>query len=142
LPKVAEAVCGLAADRALIGGEAVTFRSDGHSDFAALRTKAASARACLVAFDPLSLNGVDLRRRPREERRNELSRLVHGVDGNVQRSPGGRGRDRVRQGLRAGPRGDRVEARRKSGASRSWLKSKNPAYLRSEGGKCGSAHAR
>jgi hypothetical protein len=40
LPKVAEAVCSLAADSALIDGEAVTFRSDGHSDFAALRTKA------------------------------------------------------------------------------------------------------
>ena len=62
LPKVAEAVCSLATDSALIDGEAVTFRSDGHSDFAALRTKAGSARACLVAFDLLSLNGEDLRR--------------------------------------------------------------------------------
>ena len=49
LPKVAEAVCSLAAESALIDGEAVTFRSDGHSDFAALRTKAGSAWACLVA---------------------------------------------------------------------------------------------
>src|SRR5271166_1846639 len=47
LPKVAEAVCSLAADSALIDGEAVTFRSDGHSDFAALRTKAGSARPAL-----------------------------------------------------------------------------------------------
>jgi ATP-dependent DNA ligase len=62
LPKVAEAVCSLAADSALIDGEAVTFRSDGHSDFAALRTKAGSAQARLVAFDLLSLNGEDLRR--------------------------------------------------------------------------------
>ena len=65
LPKVAEAVCSLAADSALIDGEAVTFRSDGHSDFAALRTKARSTRARLVAFDLLSLNGADLRRHPR-----------------------------------------------------------------------------
>src|SRR5271165_6604379 len=72
LPKVAEAVCSLAADSALIDGEAVTFRSDGHSDFAALRTKAGSARACLVAFDLLNLNGEDLRQRPLEERRDEL----------------------------------------------------------------------
>jgi hypothetical protein len=55
LPKIAEAVCSLAADSALIDGEAVAFRSDGHSDFAALRTKAGSARACLVAFDLLNL---------------------------------------------------------------------------------------
>jgi bifunctional non-homologous end joining protein LigD len=64
----------------LIDGEAVTFRSDGHSDFAALRTKAGSARACLVAFDLLSLNCEDLRQRPLEERRDELSRVVRGVD--------------------------------------------------------------
>jgi len=80
LPKVAEAVCSLAADSALIDGEAVTFCSDGHSDFAALRTKAGSARACLVAFDLLSLNGADLRQRPLEERRDKLFQLVHGVD--------------------------------------------------------------
>ena len=80
LPKVAEAVCSLAADSALIDGEAVTFRSDGHSDFVALRTKAGSARAWFVAFDLLSLNGEDLRQRPLEERRAALSRLVAGVD--------------------------------------------------------------
>ena len=54
LPKIAEAVCSLAAESALIDGEAVVFRPDGHSDFAALRTKAGSARACLVAFDLLT----------------------------------------------------------------------------------------
>jgi bifunctional non-homologous end joining protein LigD len=80
LPKVAEAVCSSAADSALIDGEAVTFRSDGHSDFAALRTNAGSARARLVAFDLLSLNGAGCRQRPLEERRDELSQLVHGVD--------------------------------------------------------------
>ena len=51
LPKIAEAICSLAAESALIDGEAVAVRPDGHSDFAALRTKAGSARACLVAFD-------------------------------------------------------------------------------------------
>jgi hypothetical protein len=64
LPKVAEAICSLAAESALIDGEAVTLRVDGHSDFVALRTKAGSARACLVAFDLLSLNGEDFRQRP------------------------------------------------------------------------------
>jgi bifunctional non-homologous end joining protein LigD len=41
LPRIGEAVCSLAAESALIDGEAVVFRPDGHSDFAALRTKAA-----------------------------------------------------------------------------------------------------
>jgi hypothetical protein len=57
LPKIAEAVCSLAAESALIDGEAVAVRADGHSDFAALRTKVGSARACFVAFDLLTLNG-------------------------------------------------------------------------------------
>jgi bifunctional non-homologous end joining protein LigD len=41
LPRIGEAVCSLAAESALIDGEAVVFRPDGHSDFGALRTKAA-----------------------------------------------------------------------------------------------------
>jgi bifunctional non-homologous end joining protein LigD len=72
-PRVAEAICSLAADIAPIDGEAVAFRPDGHSDMAALRTKAGSARACLVAFDLLNLNGEDFRQRPLEERRAALS---------------------------------------------------------------------
>jgi ATP-dependent DNA ligase len=39
-PRIAAAVRGLAADSALIDGEAVAFRPDGRSDFGALRTKA------------------------------------------------------------------------------------------------------
>ena len=35
LPKVAEAICSLAIENALIDGEAIAFRPDGHSDFAA-----------------------------------------------------------------------------------------------------------
>jgi bifunctional non-homologous end joining protein LigD len=81
-PRVAEAICSLAADSALIDGEAVAFRPDGHSDMAALRTKAGSARACLVAFDLLNLNGEDFRQRPLQERRAALSPLVAGV-GNI-----------------------------------------------------------
>jgi bifunctional non-homologous end joining protein LigD len=44
LPKIAEAVCSLAAESALIDGEAVAFRPGGHSHFFALRTKVGSAR--------------------------------------------------------------------------------------------------
>ena len=80
LPKFAEAVYSLAAESALIDGEAVAFRLDKHSDFAALRTEAGSARACPVAVDLLNLNGEDLRQRPIEERRAALSPLVAGVD--------------------------------------------------------------
>ena len=59
---------------------AVAFRPDGHSDLAALRTKASAAAASFVAFDLLMLDGEDLRQHPLEERREALSRLVAGID--------------------------------------------------------------
>ena len=75
---IAAAVAALPAEDALIDGEAVAFLPGGHSDFVALRTKAGGARASLVAFDLLSLEGDDLRQRPLEERRKALWRLVAG----------------------------------------------------------------
>ena len=81
LPRIAEAVRCLPAENALIDGEAVVFLPDGRCDFAALRTKAGGAMACLVAFDLLGLEGENLRHRPLEERRDKLLRLVAGVDG-------------------------------------------------------------
>src|SRR5271166_1425366 len=80
LPKVAEAVCSLAAESALMTARRSRFARTGIQDFAALRTKAGSARACPVAFDLLSLNGEDLHQRPLEGRRDALLRLVGVVD--------------------------------------------------------------
>jgi bifunctional non-homologous end joining protein LigD len=78
-PRIAEAVSALPVDNALINGEAVVFLPDGHSDFAALRTKVGGEQASFVAFDLLSLDGDDLRLRPLEERREALARLVGGA---------------------------------------------------------------
>ena len=112
-PRIAEAVGALPVDNALIDGEAVVFLPDGHSDFAGLLTKAGGEQASFVAFDLLGLEGDDLRQRPLEERRDALARLVARRRRRpVQRSPGDRGRGRVRPRLQARPRGDRVEARR------------------------------
>jgi bifunctional non-homologous end joining protein LigD len=80
-PAIAEAVRGLAVDRALIDGEAVVLRDDGGSDFGALMTKRGGAQAVLVAFDLLRLVGVDQRLRPIEARREALMQLVDGVSG-------------------------------------------------------------
>ena len=103
----------LPADNALIDGEAVVFRPDGHSDFAALRTRAGGEQASLVAFDLLSLDGDDLRQRPLEERREALAQLVAEVDGvRFSAALDDRGRARVRSCLRAWPGRDRVEAGR------------------------------
>ena len=52
LPRIAEAVRSLPVDNALIDGEAVVFRPDGHSDFVALRTKAGGELACIRRVRP------------------------------------------------------------------------------------------
>jgi ATP-dependent DNA ligase len=51
MPRIAAAVRALPVADALLDGEAVVFRPDGYSDFAALRTKRGAAEASLVAFD-------------------------------------------------------------------------------------------
>ena len=134
LPKIAEAVCSLAAESALIDGEAVAVRSDGHSDFAALRTKAGSARACLVAFDLLNLNGEDLRKRPIEERRAALSPLVAGLHGILfSDALVAEGALVFAKACELGLEGivsKRAGSRYSSGNSRQWLKSKNPEFVR------------
>ena len=122
----------LPVDNALIDGEAVVFRPDGHSDFAALRTRAGGEQASLVAFDLLSLEGEDLRERPLEERREALARLSRWRRRPVQRGWRPRAR-RVRQGVRVGLEGivsKRLGSRYRSGASRNWLKCLNPAFQR------------
>jgi bifunctional non-homologous end joining protein LigD len=124
----------LPAKSALIDGEAVAFRPDGRSDFGALRTKAGGARACLVAFDLLNLNGDDLRQRPIEERRDRLQRLVAGVDGILfSEAIEAEGAIVFAKACEMGLEGivsKRASSLYRSGASRSWLKSKNPAFVR------------
>jgi len=122
------------AESALIDGEAVTLRPNGHSDFAALRTKAGSARACHVAFDLLSLNGEDLRQRPLEERRDALWRLVHGVGGILfSDALAAEGAIVFAKACELGLEGivpKRAGSRYSSGNSRQWVKSKNPDFER------------
>ena len=132
--KIAEAVRGLPAESVLIDGEAVAFLPGGHSDFAALRTKSGGARASLVAFDILSLEGDDLRQRPLEERREALSQLVAGVE-NIQFSEAfaGDGSIVFAHACQLGLEGivsKRAGSRYRSGASRDWLKCLAPEFQR------------
>ena len=134
LPRIAEAVRRLDAEHALIDGEAVVFRPDGLIDFAALRTKAGGAAACLIAFDLLSLDGEDLRQHPLEERRDRLARLVDGVDA-VQFSDAiaAEGAVVFAHACTLGLEGivsKRTGSRDWSGNSRQWLKTKNPKFVR------------
>jgi bifunctional non-homologous end joining protein LigD len=80
LPRIAEAVRSLPVDDALLDGEAVVFKPDGHSDFAALRTKRGAERAIFVAFDLLQMEREDRRKLALEVRRAQLESLVAGID--------------------------------------------------------------
>jgi bifunctional non-homologous end joining protein LigD len=131
---IAEAVRALPADSALIEGEAVVFRPDGHSDFAALRTRPGGEQASFVAFDLLSLEGDDLRQRPLEERREALAQLVADVD-DIQFSiavaaEGALVFDYARKFGLEGIVSKRLGSRYTSGTSRNWLKSLNPDFER------------
>ena len=133
-PRIAEAVGALPVDNALIDGEAVVFLPDGHSDFAALLTKAGGEQAAFVAFDLLSHEGNDLRQRPLEERREALSRLVHGVDGVVfSEALATEGAVVFAHACKLGLEGivsRRAGSRYRSGATRNWLKCLNPEFQR------------
>jgi bifunctional non-homologous end joining protein LigD len=131
---IGAAVAALPVEDALIDGEAVAFLPGGHSDFAALRTKAGGARASFVAFDLLSLEGDDLRQRPLEERRDVLARLVAGV-GNIHfsASVADEGAIVFAHGCELGLEGivsKRAGSRYKSGPSRNWLKCLSPEFQR------------
>jgi bifunctional non-homologous end joining protein LigD len=136
-PRIAEAVGALPVRDALIDGEAVTFRPDGHSDFAALRTKEGGERASFVAFDLLDLEGDDLRDRPLEERREALARLLHGAAGiRFSEALSAEGALVFAHACKLGLEGivsKRAGSRYRSGTSRNWLKVLNPEFQRREG---------
>ena len=133
-PRIAEAVGALPVDNALIDGEAVVFLPDGHSDFAALRTKAGGEQASFVAFDLLSLEGDDLRQRPLEERRDALSRLVAGVDDvRFSEALAAEGAVVFAHACKLGLEGivsKRAGSRYRSGTTRNWLKCLNQDFQR------------
>ena len=132
--RIAEAVRRLPADRALLDGEAVVFRPDGLSDFAALLTRRGGESASFVTFDLLSLEGEDLRLRPIEERREALSRIVAGLDGVLfSEAIEAEGELVFVKACALGLEGivsKRAGSFYRSGTSRHWLKCRNPAFVR------------
>jgi bifunctional non-homologous end joining protein LigD len=82
VPSIATAAASMNVASATIDGECVILRSDGLSDFDALRSALSSGRApgaILFAFDLLELDGADLRSRPWYERRTALERVLRGL---------------------------------------------------------------
>ena len=135
-PRIAAAVRGLPIEHVLIDGEAVALRPDGHSDFDALRTKAAAATAGYVAFDLLQIDGKDIRQQRLEDRRAELERIVKGADAILfSESIAAEGVLVFAKACEMGLEGivsKRVGSMYWSGRARNWTKAKNPAFQRRE----------
>jgi ATP-dependent DNA ligase len=131
-PLIVQAVGALRARSCLIDGEAIAHDGDGLASFELLRGRRHDRQVALCAFDLLELDGRDLRHIPLEERKHALARLTDkpraGIVLNVTfEEPG----DVVfRHACALGCEGivsKRLGSRYRSGHSRDWIKSKNPA---------------
>ena len=107
---------------------------DGTPDFHALRGRRRGDEVILVAFDLIEQDGDDLREQPLIERKRRLGKLIGRAKrwraiqyGNHLTGDGPAIFDHVcRMGLE-GIVSKRTDAPYRSGRSRTWLKSKNPA---------------
>jgi bifunctional non-homologous end joining protein LigD len=127
-PLIAEAAGALRARSFLLDGEAVACDGDGLPVFDRLRDR----RVFLYAFDLIELDGEDLRHEPIERRKAALAKLIRRAKTGLVLSehidePG----DVVfRHACKLGLEGivsKRLGSRYRSGRSRHWVKSKNPA---------------
>jgi bifunctional non-homologous end joining protein LigD len=132
--RIAEAVRSLPIDNALIDGEAVVFRPDGHSDFTALRTNRGAAEASFVAYDLLRFQGDDWRKLALEVRRAQLESLIGGIDGlTFSEAIEGDGAIVFDHACKLGLEGivsKRLGGLYASGRCRNWLKVKNRNFER------------
>jgi bifunctional non-homologous end joining protein LigD len=131
-PAIVDAALRIKASSFLIDGEAVIARDDGTPDFRALRSKRRGHEAVLYAFDLIEHDGIDLRDLPLIERKFRLFKLLgrakHAIRFNEHLT--GDGATVFEHACRMGLEGivsKRTDAPYRSGPSRTWLKSKNPA---------------
>src|SRR5262249_31130229 len=82
-PRVASAVAALPAPSCLIDGEAIVCDQIGLAVFDLIRGHGSKTSAVLCTFDLLELDGRDLRRRPIEERKGLLEKLLHDSDSDL-----------------------------------------------------------
>jgi bifunctional non-homologous end joining protein LigD len=132
-PEVAAAARRLRARSALLDGEVAAVLPDGRTSFQALQNAFSGGRRDLAyfVFDLLHLDGEDLSRRPIEERKAALERLVGGEGGTgvirYARHFEGSGADVLREACRLGLEGI-VSKRRgepyRPGRNLSWVKAK------------------
>jgi bifunctional non-homologous end joining protein LigD len=77
-PFIATAVAELPVKSCLIDGEAIVCDENGLAVFDLIRRHGTGESAVLSAFDLLELDGKDLRRKPIEERKRLLAKLLKG----------------------------------------------------------------
>ena len=132
-PLVASAVAALPARSCLIDGEAIVCNENGLAVFELIRGHGSKTSAVLCAFDLLELDGRDLRRRPIEERKSLLAKLLHDHDsdlsGVLNKHYEDDGAIVFREACRLGCEGivyKKLGSTYRRGRSPLWLKVKNP----------------
>ena len=82
-PVIASAVAALPARSCVVDGEAIVCDENGLAIFDLIRGHGSKTSAVLCGFDLLELDGKDLRRRPIEERKGLLAKLLHDSDSDL-----------------------------------------------------------
>jgi ATP-dependent DNA ligase len=131
-PLIVEALARLRPRSVIIDGEAVVCDENGVPSFDRLRYRRHDGSVFLYGFDLIALNGDDLRREPLEVRKATLASMLAKVGPGVRFNEHieGDGPTVFAHACRMGLEG--IVSKRKgspyrSGRSRDWLKSKNPA---------------
>src|SRR5262245_46339304 len=131
-PLIARATLSLKAASCLIDGEAVACDDNGLPVFDRLRYRRDDRRVFLYAFDLIEIDGDDLRREPIERRKALLAKLIRRamtglvLNGHIDEPGDVVFRHACKLGLE-GIVSKRLGSPYRSGRSRHWIKSKNPA---------------
>jgi ATP-dependent DNA ligase len=130
---IATALKSLRVRSCIIDGEAIVCDENGLAIFDLIRGHGSKTSAVLCAFDLLELDGMDLRRRPIEERKGLLAKLLHDRDSDLSiilnEHYEGDGEIVFREACMLGCEGivsKRLGSTYRRGRSPLWLKVKNP----------------
>lgn len=131
-PAVAKALAGLDVKTAAIDGELVALDERGHSHFSSLQAATngdGQARLAYYAFDLLSLDGKDYRKKPLRDRKAALRKVIPTDDDMVRYSDHieGKGDDVIGKACGMGLEGiisKKVSSKYVSGRGTGWIKSK------------------